>query len=167
MSVAPYIRDGISRARIRMNEQYIRCAVRGTHAQAAKAADARGLPFRFVKEVRDGECVETIGKIALVYRRLVAAWFKDSIGNPDGTLLAYAVTTDAAEAAREAAHRDRIEAAKRVLVDRHKRCAVRRLRRQTDHADAVGGRFWPYGEVGASLCRPQGDVGEVPFSTSY
>jgi hypothetical protein len=49
------------------------------------------------------------------------------------------VTTDAAEAA----HREQVEAAKRVLVDRDKRCADRRLRRQTNHADAVVAVFGP------------------------
>jgi hypothetical protein len=35
-----------------MSEQYIKCAVRGTHAQVAKIANARGVPFRFVKNAR-------------------------------------------------------------------------------------------------------------------
>jgi hypothetical protein len=97
-------------------QPYIRCTVRGDRYHVARIAFARDVPFTFVKEIRVGDFIETVGKVALEYKRAVAAWFRESIGRPDSALLAYAVTTDALEAAHEAARTERIEEARRFVA---------------------------------------------------
>jgi hypothetical protein len=79
-----------------------------------------------VKENREGDFVETVGRVELEYKREVAEWFRESIERPDDALLAYAVTTDKRETIREAERLESIEAAERALIDRINRWAARR-----------------------------------------
>jgi hypothetical protein len=106
--------------------QFIKCTARGSRWRIAKIVAARGLPFAFVKEIREGDLVETVGIVELEYKREVAAWFRDSIGRSDDALLAYAVTTDEREFIRQTEQEERIEAAKRDLAERAKRKAAKR-----------------------------------------
>jgi hypothetical protein len=62
-----------------------------------------------VKEIREGDFVETVGRVELEYKREVAEWFRESIERPDDALLAYAVTTDKRETIREAERLESIE----------------------------------------------------------
>jgi hypothetical protein len=97
------------------SQQYIRCTARGDRGRVARITAARGLPFAFVKEIREGDLVETVGRVELEYKREVAAWFRESIERPDDALLAYAVTTDERETIRETERQGSVEAAKCVL----------------------------------------------------
>jgi len=79
-----------------MESQYIKCTARGDRWQVAKIAAARNVPFVFVKEIRVGDFVETVGRVELEYRPALAAWIRASnAGELETTLLAYAVTNDA------------------------------------------------------------------------
>jgi hypothetical protein len=125
------------------SRQYIICAARGDRWRVAKITAARGLPFKFVREIHEGGFVETVGKVELEHKRAVAIWFKDSAGGAgdrDGTLLAYAVTTDARELARQAARAARVEAAERAIALRACRRPSRR-KAPAAHTDDHAGKL--------------------------
>jgi hypothetical protein len=113
-----------------MELQYIRCTARGDRWWVAKIASESGAPFVFVREIRIGDFVKTVGRVELSCQRemAVCAFRKNNArSEADAALLAYAATTDDRELAREAAHAERIETAKRELSERANRARRRPL----------------------------------------
>jgi hypothetical protein len=66
--------------------------VKGNKFQAARAAADRGIGFAFVREVKHGDSVETVGRCGSDQRDKVVRWFAEGSMQapfPVGTLLLF------------------------------------------------------------------------------
>jgi hypothetical protein len=97
---------------MKSRQQYIRFVARGDRWHVTKIATANGVPFEFIREIRAGDFVETIGKVGLEYGTEVVAWLRASNARSelDNALLAYAVTNDELELIRQTEEAERTAA---------------------------------------------------------
>jgi hypothetical protein len=105
---------------MKSRQQYIRFVARGDRWHVTKIATANGVPFEFIREIRAGDFVETIGKVGLEYGTEVVAWLRASNARSglDNALLAYAVTNDELELIRQTEEPERtLVAAGREAAD--------------------------------------------------